>query len=466
MIQTYMGVGLTALAEKLQELWDFHNTEIVDSVLNLWISEEVYINFSYSMGQCVVYQNAANYSVTALNTAYPATFQWKIIRTACGVAFGAESLASVFIGRTLRYDGVEGIGCVAKAYNSLNYHPLADDQAYTEYVDYNYRFKVSDHYTQLYNVACATAPVYFPDLYYITCSPQTTDRITQIGTDYFFAGNFIAIRDAAASVNVSTDLSNYYTIPQVDAKVNAVETVLTEEITAVSEAVQARIQSIKVYVSATGSDDNDGLSASAAFATLGRALEATSAYGMTEISVAAGEYEFPSTSYYIYNRDLRITGAGSDQTTLYGKLYAHRSNLELISLTLDGSNNSNTGSAPLTVAHGATVRVDSAVINAPTSGNGIYVTAMGHLFVSSSAINSFSTRMLYLTIDAEAVLSSVSCTTDSTAENIMAGATAFLRMVDCPDVTYTTQYAGIIFVDGVQRSPVDITTGAVQVSTE
>lgn len=217
--------------------------------------------------------------------------------------------------------------------------------------------------------------------------------------------------------------------------------------------------SIKVYVNASaGSDENDGLSASKPFATLGHALEATVGYGMTEISMTAGSYDFPDDLYYIFNRDLRITGVGQVKTRLYGKLHVSSSNLELVSLSLNGAKEISTDIALMTIMHGSTVKMENSYAYASTSNNAFYVGTMGHLFLYGTTVYNFSTHMLYMTMDADAVLCAVLCSTSSTSENVMAGGTALLRITDCPDMTYTANYAGIVFVDGVQKSPVDIST--------
>ncbi len=214
-----------------------------------------------------------------------------------------------------------------------------------------------------------------------------------------------------------------------------------------------RSKNIKIYVNAaTGSDSNDGLSASNAFATLGRALDAAAVYAMSEIVIAQGEYAFPSSPYSVYGGDIRISGAGADATTLIGKLSINSANFELSALTVDTSADTSTSSA-ITVIHGGTVRISDAVINAPTAGNGIYVGNMGYVFAYNVVINGTTQRMVYVTNDGRATLQTVSGTTDSTRENVMTGAAGFTRIVASPDLTYSTNYTGVVFVDGVQRSP-------------
>ncbi len=213
-------------------------------------------------------------------------------------------------------------------------------------------------------------------------------------------------------------------------------------------------KNIKVYVnSATGSDTNDGLKASTAFATLAHAVNVTAAYGTTEIVLAEGEYDYDEAGViYAYNRDLRISGAGSDSTTLYAKVYANSSNVELVKLTLDTSRTTNTTSAPLTSIHGSTCLMTDCVISTNAT-NGVYVGNMGYAYIANTVINGTTERMVYVTNDGSATILNTSGTTESTRPNVLSGASAMVRIIGCPDLTYSTNYTGIVFVDGIQKSP-------------
>lgn len=245
MIQTYIGEGLASLAEKLQELWSFKKTETDDAgVVDLWISDEIYIRLNAA--QCIV--GGTGSSQTSPISGATDTYHWKIIQTKCGIAFGPESMAHVFIGRTVRFDGVESIGCIARPYNALSYYIYADSQAANQSVNAASRFIESDHYTQLYPATCPSANVYYPDIYFIAQSPQATNRITQIGADIYFCNEFIALRDTPAQTSTggeSVDLSNYYTAPQTDTKIRAVEQVIAELETDLRAEIESMGQSVE-----------------------------------------------------------------------------------------------------------------------------------------------------------------------------------------------------------------------------
>ncbi len=221
--------------------------------------------------------------------------------------------------------------------------------------------------------------------------------------------------------------------------------------------------STKLYVNAaSGSDSNNGLTSSTAFQTLAKAMEIAQTYGMAEIQLAAGEYQFADFVQHVYHGDVRITGAGQDSTTLYAQVYANHANVEIGSLTLDTTHGTSLSAAALTVIHGGTGKLANVTITT-ASENGVYVGNMGYVFLYSVVINGSTQRMVYLTNDGQATLQSVSGTTESDRPNVMAGAASLVRIVTSPNLTYSTNYSGIVYVDGVQRSPVDLS--AVTAST-
>ena len=96
-----------------------------------------------------------------------------------------------------------------------------------------------------------------------------------------------------------------------------------------------------IYMSTTGSDDNDGLTAETAVATLGKAVQLASKYTCGNcipiIYIAEGTYDI---GYFIvsdYSRTLRalvIRGAGRDTTILQGMLELNNANYSVQRLTL------------------------------------------------------------------------------------------------------------------------------------
>ncbi len=349
MIQTYIGEGLVSLAEKLQELWSFKKIETSENgELQLWLSEENYIGFKADMCRIVsVFARSHNIISTS-----DAAYQWKIVCTACGIAFGSDAYSEIytFIGRTIRYDGVESVGCVARSYSTSNYAIFADSQSTYETLSYSYRFAKSDYYTQIYNVACASAPVYFPDIYFIACSPQDTTRITQIGADLYFCNEFIALRDTPAQTGTggeSVDLSNYYTAPQVDTKIRAVEQVIA----GLESGLRGEIESVAADISVL---QNTAQNMSRTFAATAEqevrdALQFAAAHPgcYLDITLPAG-MNVTLPTMYIFNATIKITGTQQnsintntitfEQTSTTSNLHFENTSLKLSNLDLVGDN--------------------------------------------------------------------------------------------------------------------------------
>lgn len=529
-IQFYTGTGgVHAMFRKLAEVWSFQKTVGEDGVdldnpkntdiIQLWLTDEIYIRYGSDSPVLVGWANLKNTAGASSNIFAcqngEDTRTWKIVKTDCGVAFGVEANdVSVFVGRTIASDGTESIGVVARlASTSAEYYCYTDGM--TNAVDFSAVTRdTTVHYTRLSNVVPKTTPVYFPDIYYVESAMQSSNRVTQIGGDVFYCTNYIAIRDTAAAAG-SVDLSGYYNAAQTDAKIKAVETVLSEEITAVSEAVQAaqtaadtandkadaamsaaeaaqqtadgaqetaaevqaalaeavarlqkrHQQSIKVYVSPSGSDSNDGMTSGTAFATLGRALEATAGYGSEYIQLAAGTYDVPDKLLSLYKRMVVIAGAGQDDTTIRGCLALYGTILVLATLTLDGTDADyadQSVSAPLRAMRASDVRALSCTIRSAST----YCAAVAessHLDMQNCTFVGASTNCVFVTTFGDATL--LSCT-DTTGMPLICGGGCTAMIAKSTSISWTAANNGIVWVDGVQKSPVDMTTGVVQGSNE
>ncbi len=477
MIQTYIGEGLTTLAEKLQELWSFKKTTADDAgVVDLWISDEICISLTASV--CTV-KTTANASTVSPISGVSNTYHWKIIQTKCGIAFGPEAMAYAFIGRTVRFDGVESIGCVVRPYGSTTYHIFTDSQATAVSTNANGRFIKSDHFTQLYPAACPSANAYFPDIYFIAQSPQTTNRITQIGADIYFCNEFLALRDTPAQTSAggeSTDLSNYYTAPQVDTKIRDVERVIAE----LESSLRGEIESVAADVS---SMQNDAQSMS-------RTVTATTEQEVREalqfaaehpgcylsLTLAAGLNVVVPT-LYIRNATILITGTKAndansstitfEQTGTTSNLHLQNTALLLRNVNLNGNHNHATGGyGVIRAEYGSSVTCENVVFGQAEGslnfGNNIEIRDASRAYIVNTVFRSLSTAAnacgVFLTSNGEAVAKNCTFAEDSTVQNIarLESGASFNQIGTEHDVFMAVGHASVYSVDGIQRVPVDI----------
>ena len=214
-----------------------------------------------------------------------------------------------------------------------------------------------------------------------------------------------------------------------------------------------RTQSIKVYVSPSGSDSNDGMTSGTAFATLGRALEATEGYGSEYIQLAAGTYDVPDKLLSLYKRMVVIAGAGQDDTTIRGCLALYGTILVLSSLTLDGTDADyadQSVSAPLRAMRASDVRAASCTIR--SAGN--YCAAVAessNLDMQNCTFVGASTNCVFVTTFGDATL--LSCT-DTTGMPLICGGGCTAAIAKSTGISWTAANNGIVWVDGVQKSPV------------
>lgn len=214
-----------------------------------------------------------------------------------------------------------------------------------------------------------------------------------------------------------------------------------------------RTQSIKVYVSPSGSDSNDGMTSGTAFATLGRALEATEGYGSEYIQLAAGTYDVPDKLLSLYKRMVVIAGAGQDDTTIRGCLALYGTILVLATLTLDGTDADyadQSVSAPLRAMRASDVRALSCTIRSAST----YCAAVAessHLDMQNCTFVGASTNCVFVTTFGDATL--LSCT-DTTGMPLICGGGCTAMIAKSTSISWTAANNGIVWVDGVQMSPV------------
>lgn len=96
-----------------------------------------------------------------------------------------------------------------------------------------------------------------------------------------------------------------------------------------------------IYMSTTGSDDNDGLTPETAVATIGKAVRLASKYNYGQcipiVNIAAGTYDigyFVISTKSLTLRELIIRGAGRDTTILQGMLEINNTKCSVIQLSI------------------------------------------------------------------------------------------------------------------------------------
>ncbi len=508
MIQTYIGEGSQALAEKLQELWSFRKVEKDDDgVVNLWISDEICISLTELL--CTVKTTAHATTVTPMSGA-SSTYHWKIIQTKCGIAFGPESMVLAFIGRTVRFDGVESVGCIVRSYNTLTYYVFADSQGTSDSVNYNYRFDNSNHYTQLYPATCPSANAYFPDIYFIAQSPQTTSRITQIGADIYFCNEFLALRDTPAQTSTggeSVDLSAYYTGAQVDTKIRAVEQViaemesdLREEITSVEQSVtaldsslRAEVKSVEQSVTALDNDLHEEIAGvastsaqtAALLSSMSRIVTATTEQEVREtlkfasehpgcllsLTLAAGLNAVVPT-LYIRNATIMITGTKIgdavsnvitfEQTGTTSNLHLQNTALLVRDVGLNGNHNHSTGGYGIIRAeYGSSITCENVVFDQADGslnfGNNIEIRDASRAYIVNTTFQSLSAAAnacgVYVTSNGEATVKNCGFSSDSTVERIgrLEGGATFNQIGTEYGVYMADGHASIYRLDGKEQ---------------
>lgn len=477
MATIYTGTGgIVQLFKKLKEVYSFKNvvcesedTAADDAIWRLYVSDEVFIRYQGGAGHgWADMQHIGGICEPTLHVVTGADDRtWKIVTTSYGAAFGTDGDIRCFIASTVDSANRRSVGLAGIA--TSGYRKVVTDGMTDTAATCQSQWDTV-LWTQLVPLVASNVAVGFTDLYFIGCSPESTNRQISLNGGTYYCNAYYALRDTEDTTGSTVDLTGYYTKSQTDAQIAAavagveqdcaavkvVANANKADIAALDTAVSAASLSIKVYVNAaSGNDTNDGLTSSTAFQTLAKAMEIAQTYGMAEIQLAAGEYQFADFTQYIYHGDIRITGAGQDSTTLYAQVYANHANVEIGSLTLDTTHGTSLSAAALTVIHGGTGKLSDVIVTT-ASNNGVYVGNMGYVFLYNVVINGSTQRMVYVTNDGQATIQTVSGTTESDRPNVLTGSAALVRIVSSPDLTYSTNYTGIVFVDGVQRSPVDL----------
>lgn len=239
-----------------------------------------------------------------------------------------------------------------------------------------------------------------PYLFYTPYSQYNDAGILTVdGTEYLYSG-CIALCDGEAGASGSTDLSNYYTRAQTDAKIAEVRGSVEE----IAEDLSEIFTRFTVYLSPEGSDDNDGLTAGSPMQTVSAALGKYSGKNELLLRLAAGTYHIGTLS--VKNKNLYLIGTNSEATVLDGNISAENCALRMeyigvsattgsyaidvrygfyfgyaIKVTTQGT------TAPIALARAAIGMVDVGTFTAPAeSGNAVVAAGGSTLSLSSCTV--------------------------------------------------------------------------------
>lgn len=214
------------------------------------------------------------------------------------------------------------------------------------------------------------------------------------------------------------------------------------------------MQSVKtVYVNAaSGSDSNTGSSATRAFATLEKALEATQYAKKVVIHLEAGTYDLPDASVTWIGRDIRIYGNTAADTFVYGSLTIENSYVVLSRITLrsDGKN-------AITVQYNADLRIVSSEI-ASISDYCLFLNYDAKAVCSSVLFSMAEKRAVQLAGSSDARI--YTCT-DNTGNGVFVGGNCIAYLNDCNRFTYANNTYGMVYINGQQVAPQTESTAAI-----
>lgn len=228
-----------------------------------------------------------------------------------------------------------------------------------------------------------------------------------------------------------------------------------------TQAIEKMQSAITVYVdAASGSNSNNGKTAETAFATLQRALHATSYYKSATISLAAGTYSIPEKELSLTCSYLTIIGNAAAETVIKGNISVENSYLKLANVTLDCTDAETANierSAPIRVLSGGNIYLESAVVSTVTQFC-ISATTLSNVYCFKSTFSGCTTYAVQLTADVSATI--YRCTDESgKGLNSSYGCRAYL--INSPNFSYKSGLSGMVYVDGQQVLPQNAETAAV-----